>query len=112
VAYNVALHYFGVLRAEADLRVAEEAVRRAEVDLRDAKNFLRRGTGIRNEVLRAEVFLAESKLELIKTRTERGVASRSIDCRSPFRPRECINMPRTMSSARLPCSQAGENEHD
>jgi outer membrane protein TolC len=74
VAFNVAAQYFAVLQAEAAARVADEAVRRAEVDLRDARNFLRRGTGIRNDVLRAEVFLDESRLALIKARTARGVA--------------------------------------
>jgi outer membrane protein len=74
VAFNVAARYFAVLQAQATMQVAEEAVRRAEVDLRDARNFLRRGTKIRSDVLRAEVFLAESKLALIKARTARGVA--------------------------------------
>jgi outer membrane protein len=74
VAFSVASQYFAVLQAEASARVAEEAVRRAEVDLRDARNFLRRGTGIRNDVLRAEVLLAEMRVSLIKARTARSVA--------------------------------------
>jgi len=74
VAFSVASQYFGVLQAEATTRVAEEAVRRAEVDLRDARNFLRRGVGLRNQVLRTEALLAEMRLNLIKARTARSVA--------------------------------------
>ncbi len=74
VAFDVTSRYLATLRAEATARVAEEAVRRAESDLRDARNFQRRGTGIRNDVLRAEAFLAESRLALIRARTERSVA--------------------------------------
>jgi outer membrane protein TolC len=74
VAFNVATQYFAALQAQANARVAEEAVRRAEVDLRDARNFLRRGTGIRNDVLRAEVLLAEMRVALIKAQTARRIA--------------------------------------
>jgi outer membrane protein TolC len=74
VAFSVAAQYFAVLQAEATARVAEEAVRRAESDLRDARNFLRRGVGIRNQVLRAEALLAEMRLNRIKARTARSVA--------------------------------------
>jgi outer membrane protein TolC len=74
VAFRVAAQYFAVLQAEATARVAEEAVRRAEVDLRDAHNFLRRGVGLRNQVLRTEALVAEMSLNLIKARTARSVA--------------------------------------
>ena len=74
VAFSVAAQYFAVLQAEATARVAEEAVRRAEIDLRDARNFLRRGVGLRNQVLRTEALLAEMRLNLIKVRTARSVA--------------------------------------
>jgi outer membrane protein len=74
VAFSVAAQYFAVLQAEATARVAEEAVRRTEIDLRDARNFLRRGVGLRNQVLRTEALLAEMRLDLIKARTARSVA--------------------------------------
>jgi len=74
VAFGVATQYFAVLQAEATARVAEEAIQRAEIDLRDARNFLRRGVGIRNQVLRAEATVAEMRLNLIKARTARSVA--------------------------------------
>ncbi len=74
VAFNVAAAYFTVLQANATFRIAEEAVRQAESVLRDARNFLKRGTGIRNEVLRADVLLAEMRVNLVKARTARGIA--------------------------------------
>jgi outer membrane protein TolC len=74
VAFRVAEQYFAVLQAEATARIAEEAVRRSESDLRDARNFLRRGVGLRNQVLRTEALLAEMRVNLIKARTARSVA--------------------------------------
>lgn len=73
-AYNVTTAYFDVLRARALHRVADEAVRRAETVLRDARNFLKRGVAVRNDVLRAEVLLAESRVQLVKARTAEGIA--------------------------------------
>ncbi len=74
VAFNVTAAYLAVLQTQATRRVAEEAVRRAQSDLRDARNFLKRGTGIRNDVLRTETFLAEMQLALVRARTAEGVA--------------------------------------
>ncbi|HEY2838878.1 MAG TPA: TolC family protein [Pirellulales bacterium] len=73
VAFDVTAAYFSVLRSQADTRIAEEAVARADSMLRDARNYFRRGTGIRNDVLRADVLLAETRLNLVKART--GVAA-------------------------------------
>lgn len=74
VAFNVTAAYFDVLEARAMRVIAAEAVKRAESVLRDARNFLNRGAGIRNDVLRAEVLLAEMKLALVKATTAEGVA--------------------------------------
>ncbi len=74
VAYNVAVAYLQVLQARARQVVAAEAVRRAESFLRDARNFYKRGAGIRNNVLRAEVLLSEMRLNLVKARTAEGIA--------------------------------------
>ncbi len=69
VAFRVAAAFFAVLQTAATRRVAEEAVRQAESALRDARNFLKRGTGLRNEVYRAEAFLSEMQLGLVRART-------------------------------------------
>lgn len=74
VAYNVTVAYLQVLQARALRTVAAEAVRRAESVLRDSRNFLKRGTGIRNDVLRADVLLSEMRLSQVKARTAEGIA--------------------------------------
>lgn len=74
VSYNVTAAYLGVLRAQALRVIADKAVERAESVLRDARNFLKRGNAIRNDVLRAEVLLAEARLTQVSARTAVGVA--------------------------------------
>jgi outer membrane protein TolC len=74
VTFNVTAAYLAVLQARATRRVADEAVVRAESVLRDARNFLKRGIAIRNDVLRADVLLAEMRLNLVKARTAEAVA--------------------------------------
>jgi outer membrane protein len=74
VAYNVTAAYFQVLQARALRIIAAEAVRRAESVLRDSRNFLKRGTGIRNDVYRADVLLADMRLNEVKARTAEGIA--------------------------------------
>ena len=54
--------------------MAEEAIRRAQSALANAKNFLHWGNAIRNDLLRADVFMKEMQLELIKTQTAKSVA--------------------------------------
>lgn len=74
VSFNVTSAYLQALEARAQRVIAQEAVRRAESVLRDARNFIKRGTGIRNDVLRAEVLVAEMRLSQVKARTAEGIA--------------------------------------
>lgn len=74
VAFNVTVAYFAVLQAQATRTVAEEAVRRAEANLRDVRNFEKRGTAVRNDVLRAEVQVAEMRLAQVSARTAEATA--------------------------------------
>ncbi len=74
VAYQVTKAYFEALDANAAADVAEEAVRRAQSALNDTKNYLHRGNAIRNDVMRANVFLKDMQLELVKAHTAQGVA--------------------------------------
>jgi outer membrane protein len=74
IGFDVATAYFEALQARASADIAEEAVRRAKSVLRDAKNYLHRGTNIRNDVLRAEVFVKEMDLAVVKARTAEGIA--------------------------------------
>src|SRR5262249_9788432 len=72
--FNVTAAYFALLQARANRIVGGEAANRAEAHLRDARNFLKRGTAVRNDVLRAEVQVAEMRLGLVRTRTTEAVA--------------------------------------
>lgn len=74
VAFNVTSAYLQALQARAQRVIAQEAVRRAESVLRDARNFLKRGAGIRNDVLRAEVLVSEMRLSQVKASTAEGIA--------------------------------------
>ncbi|MBX3413984.1 MAG: TolC family protein [Pirellulales bacterium] len=74
VTFDVTKAYFSVLQAQANTRIAEEGVALASSTLRDARNYFRRGAMIRNDVLRADVLLAEMQLNLVRAQTERGAA--------------------------------------
>jgi outer membrane protein len=74
VAFDATAAYFAVLEAQAAIRIAEEGMSTAKSVQRDAQNFLQRGTIIRNDVLRADVLVAEMQMQLVAVRTERGAA--------------------------------------
>lgn len=74
VGFEVATAYFEALQAQATAEIAAESVRRAKSVLTDAKNYLHRGTNIRNDVLRAEVFVKEMDLAVVRAHTAEGVA--------------------------------------
>ena len=64
VANEVAVAYYGVLRAQALRRTAQDAVRRAEEELEDARKLQREGVIERETVLRSEVQRAELRQQL------------------------------------------------
>src|SRR5271157_540222 len=64
VANDVAIAYYGVLRSQALLRTAQDALRRAEEQLGDARNLQREGVVERETVLRSEVQRAENLQQL------------------------------------------------
>src|SRR5271166_878743 len=64
VADEVAIAYYGVLRTQALLRTAQDALRRADEQLRDARNLQREGVVERETVLRFEVQRAENLQQL------------------------------------------------
>jgi outer membrane protein TolC len=78
-ALNVAVAYFNLLRGEALRRIARQTVRRAESELRDARNLLRKGAAVRNDVLRAETFLADARLQLVAAERAVGVARAALN---------------------------------
>ncbi len=61
VAFEVATAYVGVLLAQADRTVREQAIRQAQAILEDTRVRRRGGVADPDDVLRAEVLLAESR---------------------------------------------------
>jgi outer membrane protein TolC len=74
VEFDVATAYLGVLLARASRRVQEDAVRRAEVTLDDTVARRKGGVALKDDVLRAEVQLSESRDALVVAREGEGDA--------------------------------------
>jgi outer membrane protein len=68
VEFDVSATYLDVLLANASRRVEEDAVRRAEAILHDTSARRQNGDALREDVLRAEVQLSESRENLIRAR--------------------------------------------
>jgi outer membrane protein TolC len=68
VEYDVAAAYMDVLLARATRRVQEDAVRRAEATLEDTVARRKGGVALKEDVLRAEVQLSESREALVVAR--------------------------------------------
>jgi outer membrane protein TolC len=68
VEFEVAAAYLDVLLARASRRVQEDAVRRAKAFLDDAEARRKGGVALKEDVLRAEVQLSESREALVLTR--------------------------------------------
>jgi outer membrane protein TolC len=68
VEFDVANAYLGVLLARASRRVQEEAVRRAQAILGDTAARRQEGVALKDDVLRAEVQLSESRAALVVAR--------------------------------------------
>jgi outer membrane protein TolC len=64
VANEVAIAYYNVLRTQALLRTAQDALRRAEEELADARQRERQGVVLREILLRAEVQRSETLQQL------------------------------------------------
>jgi outer membrane protein TolC len=74
VAFDVALNYARVLQARATRVVAERAVVRAEAALKDVRNLAANGVLTKEDVLRADVFLADVRQALIAASSEARIA--------------------------------------
>jgi outer membrane protein TolC len=74
VAFDVAAAYYRVLQARATRRIAEEAVRRAESILDIARKSLKAGLVERDQVLRAEVQLAQEQRAVVTANRAERVA--------------------------------------
>jgi outer membrane protein len=74
VIYDVSASYFLVLRAQAVLRVAQDAVRLAQSILDVSRKSLQQGEVLRDAVLRSEVQLAQARRQLVTAERNRLVA--------------------------------------
>ena len=68
VEFDVATAYLDVLLARASRRVQEDAVRRAQAFLNDTEARRKEGVALKDDVLRAEVQLSESRAALVVAR--------------------------------------------
>src|SRR5262249_44828115 len=68
VEFDVAAAYLDVLLARASVRVREDAIRQAEATLKDTKARREGGVALKEDVLRAEVQLSESREGLVLAR--------------------------------------------
>src|SRR5262249_58153483 len=79
VAFDVSVRYAEVLEAYAARAVAERTVERAEAVLKDAVNLEKRGVLTREDVLRAEVQLADARQALTSARSRVSIAHAALN---------------------------------
>jgi len=94
IDFDVAAAYFNVLLARAFGRVQEEAIQRAESILHDTNARRKNGVADKDDVLRAEVQLSESREAMVNAReAEFNSLSRLnyVMGRSPSRPLQVID---------------------
>jgi outer membrane protein TolC len=79
VAFDVSVRYAELLEAYADRATAERTVERAEAVLRDAVNLEKRGVLTREDVLRAEVQVADARQALTSARSGVSIAHAALN---------------------------------
>jgi TolC family type I secretion outer membrane protein len=110
VAYDVATAYLQVLEAAAFRRIAVESVRRAEVVLEDVRARRDAGVALRDDVLRGEVQLSESRDALVRAEDAEIAALARLnnalgrDASLPLRPDEGLS-PGKLTSSLAECLQ-------
>ena len=66
--YQVTRGYYGVLQAQAFIKVQEETIQSLEENLRVANERVKAGTAVQTDVLNLEVQLAQAREDLIRAR--------------------------------------------
>jgi outer membrane protein len=79
IVLQVRVGYFSILKAEKFLDVAEQAVKQFEAQLEVTKAFFDVGIVPKNDVLQAEVRLANAKQALVKTANDLATAKASFN---------------------------------
>ncbi len=76
--YSVTAAYYAVLQADKLVDVAEKALERSQDHLKSAQNKVKAGKGVRLEVLRAEMRIAEAEKALTETTAGRDLARQGL----------------------------------
>jgi outer membrane protein TolC len=74
IRFEVIKTYYGVLLAQAKLKVAEEAVRTAEADVKRARDLVETGVVVQSDLLAARVQLSQFRQEEIQMSGELAIA--------------------------------------
>ena len=79
VVLNVKTAYFGLLQAQRLVRVTDASLGRAELNLRSARGFFEVGTKPRSDVTKAEVEVAQARLNLIRATNSVRIAETTLN---------------------------------
>ena len=79
IRFEVIKTYYGVLLAEAKLKVAQEAVRTAEADVKRARDLVETGVAVQSDLLAARVQLSHFRQQEIEVSGELAIATAALN---------------------------------
>ncbi|MBI1894609.1 MAG: TolC family protein [Candidatus Rokubacteria bacterium] len=79
VVLNVKTAYYGLLGAQRLVKVTEASLARSELNLRSARGFFEVGTKPKSDVTKAEVEVAQARVNLIRTRNAVKIAETTLN---------------------------------
>ena len=119
IRFEVIKTYYGVLLAQAKLKVAEEAVRTAEADVKRARDLVESGVVVQSDLLAARVQLSQFRQEEIQMSGELATALAALNValglpiETPQQPLgEIVDRRFTVDAVEVLSSQALENRPD
>ena len=117
--FEVIKTYYGILLAQAKLKVAEEAVRTAEADVKRARDLVESGVAVLSDLLAARVQLSQFRQEEIQLRGEVATAVAALNAalglpiETPQQPLgQLVDRRFTVEAVEVLSSQALENRPD
>lgn len=119
IRFEVIETYYGVLLAQAKLKVATEAVRTAEADVKRARDLVESGIAVQSDLLAARVQLSQFRQEEIQMSGELVTALAALNLalglpiETPQQPSgEIVDLRFTVDAVEVLSSQAVENRPD
>jgi outer membrane protein len=79
IRLEVIKSYYGVLLAEAQLRVADDAIRTADADVKRARDMFETGIVVQSDFLAAQVQLAEFRQQRVQVKSELATAQAALN---------------------------------